>query len=262
MEIKGISIMTYILRHIAKISLFAIFGLFLIQQTNHITASADDISMTKEELSAFIEQYIMDNPEILLKSVEKYNQRKEQEDTAELLNYELTKMSLYNGEKDLIVGNVNGNVTIVEFFDYQCGYCKRAHKVMKNLLEKDSNIKVIYKEYPILGEMSTYAAKVGLSIEDTKKYQIYHDKLMETEDRLTVEKIHSVLDELSLDKEAIKARMESEDIVKYIAFTQNLTEIIAVRGTPAFVIGNEIIRGFIPADQMLEKVKKARENKS
>jgi protein-disulfide isomerase len=147
---------------------------------------------------------------------------------------------------------------MVEFFDYQCGYCKRMFEPLMHEIEQDGKVKLIMKEFPILGPMSVVASKAALAARKQGKYQEMHFGLMGFRGQLTEEAIYAVAEDVGLDVDRLKTDMESDDIAAMLRANYDLSEALDIRGTPAFVIGNELIPGAISDDALKGMIAKAR----
>lgn len=183
--------------------------------TTSLGAFALDLSdMSSDERAAFraeVRAYLLDNPEVLMEAVDVYNQRQQavQEESEQQL-IAAHADEIYNAEADLVLGNPEGSLTFVEFLDYRCGYCKKAYPDVKNLLEEDGDIRLIIKEYPILGEESVLASRFAIAakfVEGTEAYSDIHNALMEARGSLTQSALNRIASDLGLNAEAIEAAM-------------------------------------------------------
>ncbi|MCR9071983.1 MAG: DsbA family protein [Alphaproteobacteria bacterium] len=157
-----------------------------------------------------------------------------------------------------MLGNPDGDVTIVEFFDYQCGYCKTMMKPLLDLVQEDGNIRLILKEFPILGPESETAAVASLAAQRQGKYEIFHTALLGLRGRLSTEAIWQVALEAGLDIETLKKDMADPVLQQHIRKSYQLAQALEIQGTPAFTIGNQIIPGAVSKEQLAELVAEAR----
>lgn len=206
------------------------------------------------DLDAQMEAYIRANPELILTVVRDYSMNKERESFTQAMN--MVKAD----DGQTVFGNPDGDVTIYEFSDYNCGYCKRVFADLQALVEEDGNIRVVVKEFPILSQSSVDAALVSLAAAELGQYGEVHRALMEWQGPLNSDVISQVITDLGLDAEAIKAKIESGDYNTIIANNRGLAETMQITGTPAFIIGDEFAPGAISIENMREMVKKARES--
>ena len=225
-------------------------------------AQAFDITdMTVEERLAFrdeIRSYLFDNPEVLMEAVEIYNQKMEVAQAAseqDLIAAYST--ALFESPSDTVFGNPDGDVVLVEFSDYRCGYCKKAHPDMKALLKDDGNIKLIIKEFPILGEASVLASQFAIALRDVAgedAYRGFHDALMESKGEVTLGSLTRLAKDFDVDTDAVKARMDSDEVNAVIAGNHQLGGILQINGTPSFVMDDRFLRGYVPYDVMRELI--------
>ena len=159
---------------------------------------------------------------------------------------------------DPVGGNPKGDVTIVEFFDYRCPYCKQVKPIVEQVLSQDRNVRVVYKEFPILGRESVYASRAALASQKQGKYLAYHHALMASRGQLTEETVLAVARSSGLDVEKLKRDMEDPAIEKVIADNRGLAERIGIRGTPAFIIGDQLAPGAVDTGSLKTMIDKAR----
>ncbi|NVK13501.1 MAG: DsbA family protein [Rhodobacteraceae bacterium] len=233
-------------------------------------AQAFDISaMSEAEREAFgkeVRSYILANPELILEAVDLLEQRQQQaeavrDDALVADNLE----ELVNDGYSWVGGNPEGDITLVEFMDYRCGYCRRAAPEVAKLLESDGNIRLVIKEFPILGDASVLSARFAVATKQVAgddAYKDVHDALIEFGGEPNEVALRRLAEGLSLDAEAIFAKMDSEDVTAELRQTRALAQRMAISGTPTFVLGTELLRGYLPADQMEMMVAEIREQQS
>lgn len=217
-----------------------------------------------------VRQYLMDNPEITLEIVEhalRYKKNQESKAKTDALNQAreaLTRGALSASQ----LGSVSegqGDITLVEFFDYRCGYCKRAYPALTAAVKKDRRIRVIYKEFPILGEVSTIAARAAMAAGRQNKYLIFHRALMTTPGRLSEAKIFQIAKDIGLDTAKLRRDMKNRAINDAIAKNYALARELSITGTPSFVIFNrsqiELIVGARTQEEFTALFQKLRSSK-
>jgi protein-disulfide isomerase len=157
-------------------------------------------------------------------------------------------------------GNPDGDVTLVEFFDYRCGYCKKAHPIVVELLKTDKNIRMVYKEFPILGPQSKLAAVAAIAALrlDSTKYYDFHNALITARGALSHQAVLDIAAEAGLDPAALTAAMKDPEIKRIIAQNYRQAKLLGINGTPGFVIGDSIVPGFITLAQMRDLIQEAR----
>ena len=205
------------------------------------------------DLDEVIKDFILKNPEIIIESLQKFEAKKENEKKLENKNKINTLSNqIYNSES-LFEGNKLSNKIIVEFFDYNCSYCRRAHLDLKKIISEDKNIKVIYKNYPILSENSIKLAKYALIISeiDKKKFLEFHNLILTNKGMISDEVLNSILTKLNIDKNYLKKKIDNEEINQKLQSDIELARNLGLRGTPAFIISDEIFFGYINKEDMV-----------
>ncbi len=212
--------------------------------------SAEERALFREEIRA----YLMDNPEVIMEAVNALEERQaEQQAQADVDLVAQNAEELFNDGFSFVGGNPDGDVTLVEFMDYRCGFCKRAFGEVEKLLEADGNIRFVVKEFPILGEQSLIASRFTIAtrmVEGDEAYKSVHDALMAFNGDITVPALKRISDTFGLDSESIEARMEDEAITEELRATRALAQRLQISGTPTFVLEDEMLRGFLPFDQL------------
>lgn len=158
-----------------------------------------------------------------------------------------------------VLGNPEGDVTVIEFFDYNCPYCKRSMPELTGLLQGDGNVRLVLREWPILSEGSAFAARAALASREQGKYQDMHDGLMALRQPADENSVLRLAEELGLDMERLKADMRSPEVEEHIATSMRLAESLGFSGTPSFVIGNRLIGGYVEQATLEEAVQQARQ---
>lgn len=227
------------LRSLALIPLLAMVAVF---------AQAENL--TEEDVNQLVRDYILEHPEIVMEAISILQEREQAAQQASE-NERLAAASdqLINSANDPVGGNPDGSITLVEFFDYNCGYCKRAAETVKALTEANPDLRVVYKEWPILSETSVTAARVSLAISELypDQYQAYHDALLARPGSLQENsEVWQVVDQLGLDREELEAETKADWVQETLASNRALAQQLNITGTPTFVVGTEILRGAYP----------------
>jgi len=216
----------------------------------------------RAQFRAEVRAYLMENPEVILQAVEQMqNRQAEAQVQADFDLVTANAEEIFNDGYSWVGGNPDGDITLVEFLDYRCGYCKRAHDEVAKLLETDGNIKMIVKEFPILGEQSMLASRFAVAtkqVEGDDEYKLLNDALMAFNGDVTLPALRRLAESFDLDADAIEAKMDSEEVTQEIAQTRALAEKLQITGTPTFVMQDEMLRGYLPYDQMMALVKEKR----
>lgn len=235
----------------------AVFASGATATTPATAASAAD----KEAVEKIVHDYIMKNPDVIVESVKKW-QEGEQERQLEAAKDVIKKNhdAIYNDKTDAYGGNPKGDVVVVEFFDYNCPACKMMFKGLDELVKKDSNVKVVFKEMPIFGEQSNKNSAVGLAIAELapEKYFAFHEGMMAHEGRITPEQAIKIGVSLGIKEADIKKTMEKESITKKIQETHLLANELQVRGTPAVIIGDKLIPSAVDYNSLKQIIEEER----
>lgn len=215
----------------------------------------------KAGLGKTIRDYLMANPEVLVEAMQELERKQDsQRDVVAQKAIRQYQRELLGDVDSPVVGNANGDVTIVEFSDYQCPYCKRAHQAVKAALAADSKVKLVFKDLPILGEPSKIAAFAALAAVKQGKHAAFHDALMEYGGKLDGDRIFEIATAVGLDVTKLRADMNDPKIKQMIDRNTALAAALGVRGTPAFVIGNQFVPGAIDVEALKQLISEARKN--
>lgn len=219
-------------------------GLALALGLAALPLAAEEMSdADRAALHAEIRAYLLDNPEVLVEAMEVLAQRRDQamiEGNADML---------FNAATDWVGGNPNGDITLVEFMDYRCGFCRKAHDGVKALIAQDGNIRLIVKEFPILGDASLISSQFAIAVlqlHGPDAYSAAHDALITLRGEPTPEVLTRLATDLKLDPQPILDRMNSDPVLAVIQTNHALAEAMEINGTPAFVTPAAILRSYAP----------------
>lgn len=216
------------------------------------------------EMHNVIREYLLENPSIINEMIEKLQsaERAQQEKLAREAIASNAKQ-LFHNEDDVVVGNPDGNVTLVEFFDYNCGYCKRSVADVLRFTDEDKNLRIVMKEFPILSEGSMIASRAAVASKKQGKYWEFHLAMMASSDNIDSEaKVMSIAAETGLDVAKLKADMTADAaaIENTLNANRALAQSLGINGTPAFVIDDTLVPGAMPYEQLANSVKTVRDN--
>ncbi|MDO8534191.1 MAG: DsbA family protein [Xanthobacteraceae bacterium] len=213
----------------------------------------------REAIEAVIKDYLLQNPEVLrdaLMELEKRANAEESGKRAEALKK--NQKLIFESARGVVVGNPKGDITIVEFFDYNCGYCKRALADMLDLIKADPKLKFVLKEFPVLGPGSLEAAKVAIAVrmqdKDGAKYLAFHRALLGSRGEANRERALAVAKEAGADMARLEKDLASAEINATIEESVKLAEALGIGGTPSYVIANEIVPGAIGFNGLKNKL--------
>ena len=211
--------------------------------------------MTNEQVKQLALEAILENPQIIMQAVAILEQR-ERERAASGAN--TVRLQLEQDPNSPNLGNPDGDVTVIEFFDYNCPYCRKAGQTVQELLASDANVRVIYREWPILGEDSVFASRAALAARAQGKYEEFHWALMNGEGRASEASILKLARHLGLDVEKLQADMTSPAVEAHIAQSSALARTLGFTGTPAFIVGDRTAPGMLSTDEITAMVAEAR----
>lgn len=198
----------------------------------------------KTAVEKVVHDYLVANPDVLVEAMSALRDRQqkaENEDRVKALK--TNHAALYNDPAAPVAGNPKGDVTMVEFFDYACPYCKSVEEDLKKLLESDGKVRLVLKEFPVLGPNSMTAAKAALASRAQGKYVAFHDALMTTRGQFNEETVLRIARSVGIDTDRLKADMGSPEIEAALKANRAVAESLAIRGTPAFIVGDEVFPG-------------------
>ncbi len=248
-----------------KRSAAASFGTFLVLGSLVAPASAQtkthfDADQTKE-IETIVRDYLVTHPEVLLEAINALEAKR----AAEAVKSQQTAIAenadaIFSTPEGTALGNPEGDVTVVEFFDYNCGYCKRALSDMDTLLKNDPNIRFVLKEIPVLGPQSTEASRVSLAFRMLKPeaYGDFHRKLLASRGTADEARAIAVAAEFGVDAEALKKAMASPEVAADIAKDMKVAEALGVNGTPSYVIEDTVLPGAVGIDNLAAAIANVR----
>ncbi len=213
----------------------------------------------KAEIEKIIHDYLVENPEVLVKAFDTLERRQQAAELAKTgAAIEQRHDAIYANPHDFVAGNPEGDVTIVEFFDYQCGYCKRSFQPLMDFVQKDGNVKLILKEFPILGPASLVATKAAMAAKKQDGYMAMHRALYEHKGELDEQAIMEIAEEAGLDAEKLAKDMNDPAIADMVSQQYDLAEALGIDGTPAFIVGGTLYPGAADEERLQHMVDTAR----
>jgi protein-disulfide isomerase len=224
-------------------------------------AAADLTDLSAAEREAFraeVRAYLLENPEVLMEAIGVLEERQAAaEADRDRMSVAANIEALTNSAFDWVGGNPEGDVTLVEFMDYRCGFCRRAHPEVEDLVALDGNIRYVVKEFPILGEQSVLASRFAIAtriVHGDEAYGRMNDALMVMRGDVTEASLAEVAGELGLEPAPIFGAMDDPLVAQTIDYNRDLAQRLSISGTPSFVFGDQLVRGYVPLDGMLEIV--------
>ncbi len=225
-------------------------------------AAGHDLSAAqKKAMEKTVREYLLKNPQVLIDSINALRQKEEARAKRSIAqNLELMRDSLENNPQTPVGGNIKGDVTFIEFFDYRCPYCKRVSPYVMKLIKEDGNIRYVFKEFPILGPQSVVASKAALAAwyQDKTKYVSFHILMMKNKGALTRKKVMDYAARAGYDVEKLKQGMGSDKVKAEISRNAQAARVLNINGTPTFIIGKTIVPGALSEEDLKDLVKTAR----
>jgi len=216
-------------------------------------AQAEDI--TDARVKELIIKTLRENPELVLEALRTLDQRQADADAAKAAEVLQTERAALEGDPNApVIGNPAGDVTIVEFFDYNCPYCRKAMPELTALLQADKNIRLVLREWPILSEGSDFAARAALAARSQGKYAELHKALFAMRGKPDAKSVLRTAKDLGLDIDKLQVDMKAPEVEEHIATSKRLTAALGFNGTPSFVVGEALIPGFVEQATLAEAV--------
>ncbi|MCC2689807.1 MAG: oxidoreductase [Rhizobiaceae bacterium] len=223
--------------------------------------AAADTAVGRQEVEGIVRDYLLNNPEILIEMQQVLEERqKEEQRVANLEIIRGARDEIFNAAYDGIVGNPQGKTTIVEFFDYNCGFCKRAQEDMLALTAADPDLRFVLKEFPILGPDSQKAHVVSMAFRALKpeKYGEFHNQLLGGTGRASEASALKIALALGADEAKLREEMKNPAISEAFSSTYDLANKLSITGTPSYVVGNEVVFGALGREVLSEKIAMAK----
>ncbi|CUH40135.1 Thiol-disulfide oxidoreductase D [Jannaschia seosinensis] len=216
---------------------------------------------TEAEVKGLALEAILENPEVIVEAIEMLRRRDAEEAQAEAQATLGESRDLLERDPNApVLGNPNGDVTVVEFFDYNCPYCRRAGDEVAALLEADPDVRLVYREWPILSEGSLFAARAALAAREQDLYAQMHEAMMDAQGRLDETSVMAIAEEVGLDTAQLRTDMEAPEVQEHIRTSMELAQSLGFSGTPSFVVGDTTAPGLVDAEQLQAMVEDARDD--
>ncbi|MBI1326668.1 MAG: thioredoxin domain-containing protein [Alphaproteobacteria bacterium] len=235
---------------------FLMMAALLLAPVSTLRAEEALSAAQKEAVEALVKETISNNGDLILQSVQKFQadeQAKRQAEGAE--NVKKEKQALFHDSSQPFAGNKKGKKVAAEFFDYNCGYCKKSIDAVAKLIEDNKDLKFVFVELPILSPSSNLAARYALAANKQGKYWEYHQALMHFQGEKNEETLTKMAEEVGLNVDKLKKDAESDAVKKRLEQNQQLAQKLGISGTPAFVIGETLMPGAVPVETMQDALK-------
>ena len=216
------------------------------------------LNVSSENLEEKIKKFLLNNPEVILQSLENYEKKQIAE--KEKFNNKIivdNRKQILNTSNGMYSGNLESKNVIIEFFDYNCSYCKKAHQDILIIEQNKKDVKVIYKNFPILSENSKKLAEIALFIakDNNEKFVKFHNLIMSRKGLINKKELKNILDNLGYEQDKLKNNLNSEYIKDQLLKDRELAEKLSLRGTPAFIVNDKLFLGYIGYDELVSNIK-------
>lgn len=240
------------------VALALAYGFFAAAGAPPIKA-ADMPTEQRQAIEGIIHDYLMHNPDVLIEALrgaeDKLNREADAKATTVLSD---RRAEIFDDPATPVGGNPQGDVTIVEFFDYRCPYCKQVLPSLQALLKEDHKLRFVFKEMPVLGPQSVTAAHAALAAQRQGKYEAFHNAMMATKGQITDETVYKVAGSVGLDVDRLKQDMSAPEIGQSLKTNLALADALNIRGTPGFIVGKHIVPGAVDLDSLRNMIADAR----
>lgn len=235
--------------------------------TSAVSYAADSFTPAQQtQIQNIIAQTLKDKPQIIIDALQNFQQKQYEQAAQTIKNTQQTASkfvnALFNQASDPVAGNASGKITVVEFFDYQCPHCVDMNPTLQDLMKNNSNVRVVFKEFPIRGPLSEFAARAALAANLQGKYMAFHDALMKAPQPYTQDAILTIAKNNGLDVDKLKTDMNSATVTGQIQANMKLGQDLKLLGTPAFFIGKSNAKSstallYIPGQMTIEQLNDA-----
>ena len=215
----------------------------------------------EEAIRKLVKDYLIKNPEVLVEAMQKLREKQQAAERQRLKRALVALRSdIYENPESPVAGNPKGDVTIVEFFDYQCGYCKSVVDRLLKTVKDDGNVRLVFKEFPILGAQSVFAAKAALAARKQGKYNEFHEALMRLKGGINHDSVFAVAKSVGIDTKQLAKDMTDPALDKVIQKNFAIARALRINGTPAFIIGDQLVPGAVNEQNLKAFIERARKS--
>ena len=212
------------------------------------------------KIEQIIHDYLLQHPEVVIEAVNKYQDQQAKAAAEQQAKALVERRDELTKDPDApVLGNPKGDVTLVEFFDYRCPYCKAVSAGLIDTIKSDGNVRLVMKEFPILGAESEYAAKAALAANRQGKYGEFHEAMMTFKGKVTIDDVKRIAGEIGVDTAKMERDMVAPEIASMLQRNYDLAQVLGITGTPSFVISDQLIPGAIGMDQLKKRIAAARQ---
>lgn len=245
-------------RHLSKAFAATLVGAALLAPVAHAAEFSD---AQKAEIGDLVKAYLMDHPEVITEALQALDDRSKAAEAKGRSDVITSNSSeIFSSRYQAVLGDPDAKITLVEFFDYNCGYCKKALSDTRAILDKSKDVKIVLKEFPILSEGSVEAAKVAAAVNliDPKAYGAFHFELMSIRGQADGDRAIEAAAKVGLDVDKIKETAGKPEVAEFISHSYDLARKLGINGTPAYVIGDEMVYGAVGYGELNQKIEAMR----
>lgn len=226
--------------------------------TSPLSLAAEDY-VRADQLDRYFRDYLLEHPEVVVESIQRWQAEQQRAQAQQAKQaVQARRDEIFNDPSAPIGGNPSGDVTVVEFMDYNCGFCRKVFPDITRLIEGDGGVRLLFKEFPVLGPGSEFAARAALASMKQDRYVDFHNAMMQSGQRLAEPQVLAIAEKIGLDVERLKQDMQDPELQASIDRNLELARALAINGTPSFVIGDEIVRGATSLDNLKRLISEAR----
>ncbi len=240
--------------------IYFIFAFAVLSSAAFTSPAQAQAALDKAAVEKIIKDYLMENPEAIIDSLESYREKQERDQRVSA-SQSIEKNQAYLTGADLpSIGSADADVVVVEFFDYNCGYCRKAVPDIQTILDTDKNVRFVFQEMPILSPSSAEIARWSLASHKQGKYFEYHAALMAHKGSKTPKNLKKLAKDVGLDANKLEKDAGSEAVKVQLEKSMTMAREIGIRGTPAFIVNGELYPGYLGEEGLKQSIEKAREN--
>ena len=237
-----------------------IFAFALLSSAATLSPAQAETALDKAAVEKIIQEYLAENPEAIIDSLESYREKQEQNQRTSASEKIQANQAYLTGTDLPSIGSADADVTVVEFFDYNCGYCRKALPDIQALAKEDKNVRFVFQEMPILSPSSGDIARWSLASHKQGKYFEFHAALMEHRGSKSTKNLKKLATKIGLDADKLETDANSSVVKAELAKSMDVARQIGIRGTPAFIVNGELYPGYLGEEGLKQSIEKARQN--
>lgn len=243
----------------ARLTLLAFACLLFAAAPTGAIRAAEINPAQRQAIDSIIHDYLMQHPDVLIAALRAAQDKLDRDNDAKATKAVARhRRDIFDNPATPAAGNPEGDVAIVEFFDYRCPYCKQVQPELESLVQQDPKLRLVYKEFPVLGPASVTAAHAALAAQRQGKYDAFHAAMMAAHGQITDSTVYQVAASVGLDVDRLKRDMAAPEVAQALKANSALADVLDIHGTPAFIIGDRVVPGAVDLDALKTMVADAR----